>query len=503
MANRLLKDDEVKNIIKKYSALDKKRRELYALSHSQYKTDCQLTSEINGLISSTKIIDNSKFNSNREKKMCMMIYAHVREIKYKIRFHELGLYDEQGYAQLEDENGRKLPSLNQKNDIKKLIKDVYDVYKYNEKIVNLPYKIDDEIENGIFIQFRRVTQDLADLYYFCDDIEQSILYYEEAVNRFNSIKSATQLVGIYTKIENYINIDLAEKYFKLAQSFPLDDENNVNIHLAMKMMAFSYLYHYYFNNGDYDNALLIAKENALRCDEWGFPNEYKKITKEFVDACIKKKEANDNSIIEYKGLEKYFSVECIDLMSIEMKTFIQTSISLYEVLNSSSITMDYSAVNIPILKGIESLLYKIFGVEYLSYLSTIKKIDFNELDRSFYNYNKIENKNELKQKIDNVEYGSAIHAACFIRRNRNNDLITYIPRDYFMSFCREKCLIDDEYNVVVEFVKNLDIIREIRNKAAHRFRVQREDADICRKHLFVEIRFIEFIYKQFNNVIKQ
>lgn len=501
MKGQLLSNKEVEIINRKFAIFDEKRNVMLRSGKPMYEVDSELSKEIDSLLLSTKPIENAKFNNDYDKANCLYKYLYIRNIKYSLKIYELGLTDKNGQKLLEDENGIVKFDEDVIKSIREIIKNLMPLYNRFSQL--LSSNKEDKIINNkeINVQFRFLLQKMGELFFLIDDIDNSIKYYSEAFIKYESKAAAYSLLCIHVKIEQYEDVNKSEFFYNFLMNSPLDDLNNKNVHIQMKLMATSILYHYYYSNGDLENAFNKANDSLQLCKKYDITGPLLDYSIEkFNDVKLRLKQVSD-VIIDDECLmnEGYFSKFSLDLMSKDIKVFIQTSIKLYNQFKDLNYTFDYSSVNIPILKGVETLLYKIFCFDYFDYLKSIKDINLQKVDY-FYRV-QIDEKWYWKETIERIEYGDAVHIACYVIRPKDLNAI-YKPKEKFVKFCKEVCGMMNAENTIIDFISKLDNIRTIRNKTAHRFRVLKQDADECRNQLYVVTKFIDDIYTNFHAIFE-
>lgn len=516
MGNKYISEKEIINILNRYKELNYKREVMRKQGIPNFEVDIKLAKEINQLYEDTKKYEKLEIDSPYYKELFFSAYLSIRTIKYKLKFIQLGLIDNKNGMRFFENGNVKSCFKDNVEDIKKLIKDYLKLYNnYCEK----PFTgsiVNKSIDN----HYKSIMQDLGDLYYFIGDTDNAIKLYNEAFDKYESKHALYMLIIIYTKVDIYEDVSMAEDYYNELEKLPFDDPTNKMAHQLNKFAATRLLYQYYYDNGDYENALIKAQNLYAKCKEYDYIKndvafdhekdalEKINITKNRIDELSKSNISNDI-------LSTYFEENSISLMSNDMKVYIQTSINLYDYFINSNSTFDYdySSVNIPILKGLEGLLFNIFGEKFFDFirLKVENSIGWNNKEDSpwnnindFYLKTKIINnilKVKLKTTVDQVEFGTAKYIACDVERD-NSGVEFYTPTLFFQEFCKDVCMIENPDEFIIDFVTNLEKIRKIRNKTAHKNRIDRQDADECRELLYLVTKFIDTIYSKFHIVFE-
>ena len=366
---------------------------------------------------------------------------------------------------------------------------------YLERAVNMYDKKYDDIKptyDDSNNKIRRSYQDLAYLGYNSGNNEMFIEYAEEAVKR-DSIGICSMLEKYYFDQDDY---NLGYKYFRKTISISIDykkPKQNVLCDETYKLLAYSNMYHNLFDRGLYKEAKVIVEElKEFTPKLWikEFDNkDISEIVKDWTNECNERialsltKPSSDKENI----LKQYFSDDVIQKMNTDIKIYIITSLEIYSYLKDVDTVMDYSATLMPIMKGVESLLYEITVKKYLGYIKDNNiRVNEYEISKNFL-YN-----GTIKENIDRCEYGDALW--CIAKPNCQGS--GYIPKRYFKRFCIENN-VENSVDKIRLFASNLSELKDKRNKIAHKERVFEEDADWCREVLLEKIKFIDFLYRNF------
>lgn len=327
---------------------------------------------------------------------------------------------------------------------------------------------------------------LGTLYALYIDVEKGINYNEQAAKQ-GSLHSLSFLTSIYTQ-EEYFDIDKANYYFNEIITSQQDSYEKGE-HSFFKYASCLYLCRYYADNGIYHECISIIEKtiasNLIETHKEELKKEIEKY-KEKIDELNNVKTKDDN-------LKKYFSDKNITHMSNDIKILIETSLHMYEYINSfnenNNSTLDYSSCTMPIMKALEAILYDVFAIKYLQFLKEIDNPDLNKIDKSLKNY-----KGTLNDKITHIEYGSVLNISA--KTNFYNNQKVFTPNEYFISFCK-KLNIENPESFIIDFCEKLDYIKSYRNKSAHMNRITKSDAEESLNYLIINIKFIEFAYNSF------
>lgn len=198
-------------------------------------------------------------------------------------------------------------------------------------------------------------------------------------------------------------------------------------------------------------------------------------------------------------ITKYFDDKIIKKMDDNIKTYVNTSIEIYDYLNGLNYELDYSSSLISIMKALESLLYVIIANNYLKYLQNLKEIDFDKIDKSI--RIKTANGYQLRDTINRIEYGSVI--SIIGKRNPNDFNEWIIYNDFYYFFINNMPNINNPQKVLSTFLSKLDDLREKRNNVAHKEPVSKQDAKYCISELIeAHINFISYVYNNFEFCFK-
>lgn len=495
---RLLPEKEIYILTKRFNEFHYKRNMLMQMHLDFSLTDLELSKDINSLANALKIVEDAKFNTDTQKKYCLWMYSNIYELKNKLNFLDLGLCNEKGLSFYEvgvaeqDENVIK--------EINAIIKRHKKILCINKQIGEINAFMEPECIEDVNFQTERLLRELGQLYSTIANYDEAIKYFEEAYENHCSISSASRLISYYTALEGYIDIDKALKIQDKMLEFKYKDQQEKWLHIHQKFIAIKRIYDFYYNLGDYNNALYII-QNAKNKEEKnaGDVTLYDNLIN---DAQNKINELS-NAILNYNELSTYFKSNILTIMPDDIKVFIQTSLAVYNTLNNINQSMDYSSAIIPLLKGIENLLYEIYINGYLNYLKTLNNIDFNEIHSSFY-YTRF-NKEYLKNQVEDFKIGNAIYSSCYIHNNFGsiNSSPLYTPNKYFINFCKDICDIDNPNEFIIELTKTLEEIKTIRNKVAHRFRITKTDAEKCIDILLKHKCFINYLYSNFYKLLNK
>ena len=348
--------------------------------------------------------------------------------------------------------------------------------------------------------FRKITQELAILYYILKDENKFIFYGDYAV-KYNSLNAINLFLKFYC---DKMDFDNANDYYELMHTYPVADfYGSIRNNLALKIAGHKIYWDFFYNLGNYEESKKIAEA----CKEFVLRNrlddEILLYVENHIKDCEQKIQELDNNIYNEDALFNYFDKDVVDLMSDENKIYILTSLNIYNYMKSkeNEITMDYSATLMPILKAVENMIFYIVGVCYHRFIlgKNEKEIDKNAIE-PFINkkYNTIS-----KKENQRLELGTALKLIGDEELSFNiweEKKIT--PNKYFIEFCN-KNNINDSKNVIITIYKYLDNLRNTRNKVAHKDRILEKDLEKCYSILLNDIKFINYLYTNFKFVFKK
>ena len=336
-------------------------------------------------------------------------------------------------------------------------------------------------------QIRIITQDLSGLYYFIGD-EEKFLNYGKIAIEYHSL----QIIGMTLKHYcDKLDYDNAYIYYKLLKDFDSKDYGTYGQNIIIKLYSYMHYFRYLYNLGLYEESLKITKEAKkyyIDFYEKIDMRETLKTINNIIDSHIEKCEEQISKAQKIKYSEEkllnYFDKKIIDLMTDDNKIYILTSLNIYEYMKKSEITMDYSAVLMPILKSIENIIFEIVAKEYHSFILGKKEID------KWYIKGFLNKDNEIIMKIDRLEYGLAL-SLIGKKSSYKYDRDEIIPNKYFIEFCN-KNNIKNSRDVVIKIYTELDNLRLKRNLVAHKNRVYEDSVKECYDILLDNIKFINY-----------
>ncbi len=497
-AKKLVPDSEINILIKRYSDFSNKRNSYFSRLKNIHLTDVELLNDVNNLINAMKPYESSKFSSLRYEKLFLMMYAHILEIRNKMKFYDIGILNVNGYSI----GGNEPIKFNQDKvkQINALLKEYFKINKLNESALEINCYFEESFKKELNLQSKRVLQDIADLYNVLDNYDGAIMFFEEAYEKYQSIKAAASLIRIYTFVDAHLDIDKALNLYDKLLELPYNDDMNIESLKMNKLYGISNIYHYYFNIGDYKNAAYIIQNAISKSQDNMFEVSEGSLLSDLLKRAHDKLNELSEIVVDVGELSSYFNSDVLTVMSDDMKIYIQTSLTVFESIENSKNALDYSAALIPVLKGLEDLIYEIYINGYLNYLKTLNNVNYSKIDSSLY-YIKY-NQNFLKNRVDDFKIGNAIYSACYVQNNYGalDSSNSYMPIDYFVNFCSEVCNVEDPAFFIINMVKKLEQIKNIRNKAAHRFRITKTDAIECFNILFKRENFISLLYKNFSKI---
>jgi len=364
-----------------------------------------------------------------------------------------------------------------------------------KEIANLLMQQDDKNKED----FRKITQELTILYYILNDEEKFIFYGEYAV-KYNSLNAINLFLKYYC---DKMDFDNANYYYELMHTYPVADfYGSIRNNLALKIAGHKIYWDFFYNLGNYEESKKIAEA----CKDFVLKNrlddEILLYVENHTKDCEQKiQELNNNTYTE-EALFNYFDKDVVDLMSDENKIYILTSLNIYNYMKSkeNEITMDYSATLMPILKAVENMIFYIVGVCYHKFIlgKNEKEIDKNAIEPFINRKDNTINKRENPR----LELGTALKLIGDEEPSFNIwEEKKIIPNKYFIEFCN-KNNINNSKNVIITIYKNLDNLRNTRNRVAHKDRILEKDLEQCYSILLNDIKFINFLYNNFRFVFE-
>ncbi len=393
------------------------------------------------------------------------------------------------------------------NDSEKL-KKIYDILAINSKAIQYfdAIKLDDikdrtayhRVENALQI----VYTDQAKIYYSLDEFDKFEKYANKAVS-YNSVTIMEILVKYYCDKDD---LDNANIYFEKCISAEIwkGDPVKQNIYFREfnRLLSCTHIYNYLYSNGMYNDALIIAfKTEDVINNSMFFKNDkkYIEITKKRISDC--KSYVNSVKNKSDNLISKYFDESVVKMMNDDIKTYIDTSLKIYDFINNSKESLDYSASLMPIMKGVEAILYEIFVSNYVEYLKKKDNINYNFIVERFKYVNKYNNTISISNKIDRIEYGDALYSIAKRTPESNSD--NWIINRYFLDFYNYYRKNDNNVEILNEIADRLYSLKNKRNNVAHKNRVFKTDADECIKELISDhLNFISFLYNTFDFCFK-
>jgi len=324
------------------------------------------------------------------------------------------------------------------------------------------------------------------------------------------LQAKALLISIYIS-EEYLDVEKATKLYDELINYDIDNySSSIPVYIS-QYKSFVLIFNYYYDNGYYENCLKIVeqfKSNVLKKMEDNI-NSFDKDNKHYLETYefykktimlyqqdlekVKKKNLANEEL-----LAKDFDKEIIKKMNNAVKTFISTSIKTFEFIkyeNSSSLlNLDYSAATISIYKAIEIVLEKIFNC-YLKFLKGKNKIKIEKLNDCL-----LTKDGFIKKSLEKFTCGDAKYIIAD-KQDWDYDydkmIIIYKPCDYFCEFC-DDCHIKDSYNYSKKLMQDLDELKLMRNKTAHRSRIFEEDANQTFEFLLTAKKLIKQLYENFD-----
>ncbi len=377
------------------------------------------------------------------------------------------------------------------------------IKKLDVKIGNYD-RIYDRITEGI----RITSQELSILYYLIEEEEKFLLYGKYAVE-WNSLNSIYVFLKYYCDKKDYEN---AAIYYNLMHRYKSGKFNNHYKDTTLKIISYRIYFEFLYDSGMYEDLLNVLKDfkkYIINNELIENKIEYNKPINEKIDKCkslIEKSKIikNDENI-----LLEYFDKEILNLMSVDNKIYVETSLNIYEYMKSTEITMDYSATLMPILKAIENIIFEIIAKKYHDFIMEKRERNYiNPRDiKAFIN----QKDNTFIREIKQLELGSALNLIGYRLPDesalkpigyRVHDKDKLIIRKCFMEFCNENNM-KNSRDIIITLYNELDALRKKRNLVAHKNRVFEECVEECYDILLNNIKFIEFLYTNFRFVFEK
>ncbi len=458
----------------------------------------KLRKDLINRVEDTNIIDTIKKKPDKTKNT--IIFYYLSEL-YHDEFKQL-LYDN-GFINDGAWDLNKIQSLSDKKDLEK----IYRIIEYNRKAISFidemnikgfQYKERVGLENSIQI----IIADHSKVYYALNDFKNFEKYAIKA-SEYGSIASMNYLVYYYCDKDDFNNANL---YFEKCMNTNIwyDDSitSNLKVREFYKIQVCKFLYDYYYSNGMISDALAIAtrvdeylKHTKFFKDDQLFINDINNQIKDCKN--LLSKEKNE---IKFDILKDYFDKDVIEYMDSNIKTYVVTSISIYDYINKNNELLDYSAALMPIMKGVEYILYNIIVNKYVESLKKRSNLNYNLIIDRFKYTDRHTNKLSINNKIDRIEYGDALYSIA----TKEYTTGEWIINKYFYDFYYNNSHKGNSIEIITDLANRLDSLKNKRNHVAHKNRVFKDDADKYIKELISDhLNFISFIYKEFDFCFKK
>ena len=357
------------------------------------------------------------------------------------------------------------------------------------------------IENECIRIKRNVLKDAANIAYECADYDGYVSLAEQAVEN-GSVQACSTLVSYY--VENN-DLNKANHYFEKTLSMPVNKPITENIMLSIetaRYMSHSYMYHGYYNTGDYERAISIAKQSVsfLKTTDYLKASvsvkEIETIASQWIEECSKAIADISKEKSSERYLKDYFGDNVISLMNEDVKIYIDTSLDIYDYIKGCDSNLDYSATLMPIMKAVEYLTVVIMN-RFLGFLNSKENVNLRYVNRN------LQCEGALLNHLDRFELGKVEKSIAWLPKEHLADSAAdikqsyYRPDRYFTDFCEENG-INQPGETIRRFAYLVHLVKEKRNLVAHKNRVVENDADICYDYLLTGMKFIEFLLTTFS-----
>lgn len=362
-----------------------------------------------------------------------------------------------------------------------------------------------EEKNVVYEQIGNILYNYAMYLSMIDDFEKAIDILEKNINIYNSVRSIVQMIYLYSTNSRLQDIDksisLLDKF-----SYVLLENNQWGYQKFFNISkAYYFVYQSLFDDGNYTRCIEIVNKfdsNFSNIANYDILFKTKKLRIE----CESKLDEIENPILNLDIIQQIgFKKEILDILDKDVKVYIQTSLSLFNLLHKNyEMSFDFSSVNIPLSKAIELLLFRLINDNFLGYLKQ-NKANYN-LRKGEINKNLFNNHDYSKEIVDgletNFDIGTALFSIVIANPSEKNTSASNLIRKSFKDFCvANKCIYNGE--LFDDLIERLFQIKEHRNKCAHRNRVVLADAEECRRILFEDLNVIKVLYECFGELLNK
>ena len=457
--------------------------------------------------------ENHSFDSLEEEVIFYSNYARMTLYYAQSQKAKLGLSKRDGVIVKPKMNISPL-LLREIDNIEKLLNKAIELTetgeKLNRSIIHSQFK-NQFIE--LAIDLKKLTYyELATIYMRYKSVEQGIEYFKKAVE-YGSFNSLGFLVYLFTR-EDYLDCEKASQYYESLKSMldKLPNPNKMLYYMSSTLNMTEMLE----SIGQYEDVIKILEEfsdvTKIKLDKQNSTElSPEVIFSEIYNRCKLKLEKTESYETKENIISKYFSNDIIQMMTDDIKIYIETSLKVDNYLKTlnkeQNITLDYSSVTMPILKAVECLLKTIIN-HYLNYLHQLKKdnkLNLKDIDNYMLNDNGV----TLKKQFNGfLEIGRA-YFALFEKPNVEEyetslDIkhtpTKITPRETFVNFCKSLNT-DISEDKLIKLGELLKSVRTYRNRSAHNARVFQEYSDKCLQILVYDlINLIKMIYDIFKPI---
>jgi len=468
---------------------------------------------VNTAYENCKFYENKRFESKEDELYFCKSYSLILIRKSMVVLREKGFVTDSGY------NEEKIKS------IKTTKRDLYEVNSIIDKCINVlnreislieqiktlvpefkefetrevPYKVrnDNTIyaytfsNNYCFAYCYRVK---ADLYFFQEKVKEAIEHFQKAAD-YGCTYAASNLVYVYTQAE-YFDLDQAEYYYnqtnypKIGEPVPEYNQSRLN--------ASNFFSQALMDNGEYLRALEVLKNLKLAKFYALIERSFKNEIEDKIVFCENKLKEQNVEDIKTTELKKYFTNDVVSRMSDDVKVFINSSLKIFDFIekgmDESNLVLDYSSVTMPLMKAVESILFKVFIESYLEFLKTEKDIDLGIIDDEI----KDKDRSKIRESIKIIEIKTV--KKLMASENYLNNKTYYYPNPYFENFCKSVGIVDP-YWFIIDLCKKIEKLRKMRNATAHKQRIVKSDAEDCLNFLVRETNLIGILYEKFGAIL--
>ncbi len=387
------------------------------------------------------------------------------------------------------------------NDGIKLLDD--GIVKMNDAVENI-FKDSESIKMTIASVKENLSilyYDLGMLYWLKKDEDKMIDNFERAID-LNHIGAMNNLAYFYADESSpYYNLEASKDLYLRGSNLKIDEKYiTKNMLVQRKLIQFLMCIrtaHIMHQETDYAEAIQYCNHALELENTYHFSKDIVPKIERLKDSAMYRLNEQIVKTSKRETIENMFSDKAKKHMTEENYVLIETSLLIYEYLNSlHNDSLDYSSATISALKCLESILFQVIGLEYYDYIAKLNHVDYSLVPKDFKKKQRDKYLNKLcSRKSLRMELGSFIYACS----TRDMDTGKYVVNELFNEFMIDRG-IKDFADHIDDFIKKLVEIKDFyRNPTAHKERVDKTTAQDCLDCLLNTIRYInmclDLLYK--------